>query len=445
MSQTSNADVLQTFKRVYGDLTNLLPDEMPLAKYIPFSEKQKVGEKYVEAAVLTNEVGWTLSDSTDAFELNPAIAGTIKQTEVVPYISVLPSVIPWAVMSRSAGGGDRAFLDNTKFVVRNNLRSHSRLQEILRLYGRSPGLLGYVSYASQVYRGVAFTNGSGTLPDTRFGSLTFSNGINVANKCILFKPGDFAAGIWLGLEGVKLHQVNNNGAIVASGKLVAVDSAYGILKVDFVPVAASAVSGSGSVRICFDGQQNGGKEYFGIEYILTRTGNLFGIDNTIYSLWSANQYNCQNQKLSLPKFQEAVANAVNKGGLEGDLDVWVNPRTWSTISTTEAGLRVYDSSYKKDVDQGFESVTYYTQAGKATFRPHRCIKEGIAIALHSPSWSRSGSAEVSFQVPGIAQDVIFPLPNQAGYCMRSYSDQYIFNHEPAKQIYFYNINDEAAS
>lgn len=443
MASTSNADVLQTFKRVYGDLTNLLPDDQPLGKFIPFSEKQKVGEKYVEAVVLTNEVGWTLSDSTDAFELNPAIAGTVKPTEVTPYISVLPSIIPWGVMSRSAGGGDKAFFDATKFVVRNNLRSHNRLQETLRLYGRSSNLLGAVSYASQVYRGVAFTNGTGTLPNTRFGSIAFTNGINAAGKYILMAPGDFAAGIWLGLEGVKVHQVNTAGVIQATGKLVAVDSKYGILKVDFTPTAASAV---GSSRVCFDGMQGAGKEYYGIDYILNRNGNLFGIDNTVYSLWSANQYNCAAQKLTLQKFQEAVADAVNKGNLEGDLDVWLNPRSWATIASTEAGLRVYDDSYKSsEAVQGFESVTFYTQAGKATFRPHRMMKEGIAMALHSPSWSRSGSAEVSFQVPGMNQDVIFPMVNQAGYCVRSFSDQYIFNHEPAKQIYFYGINDEAAS
>ena len=443
MASTSNADVLQTFKRVYGDLTNLLPDDQPLGKFIPFSEKQKVGEKYVEAVVLTNEVGWTLSDPTDAFQLNPAIAGTVKQTEVTPYISVLPSIIPWGVMSRSAGGGDKAFFDATKFVVRNNLRSHNRLQETLRLYGRSSNLLGAVSYASQVYRGVAFTNGTGTLPNTRFGSIAFTNGINAAGKYILMAPGDFAAGIWLGLEGVKVHQVNTAGVIQATGKLVAVDSKYGILKVDFTPTAASAV---GSSRLCFDGMQGAGKEYYGIDYILNRNGSLFGIDNTVYSLWSANQYNCAAQKLTLQKFQEAVADAVNKGNLEGDLDVWLNPRSWATIASTEAGLRVYDDSYKSsEAVQGFESVTFYTQAGKATFRPHRMMKEGIAMALHSPSWSRSGSAEVSFQVPGMNQDVIFPMVNQAGYCVRSFSDQYIFNHEPAKQIYFYGINDEAAS
>ena len=443
MSQTSNADVLQTFKRVYGDLTNLLPEDFPLAKYIPFSEKQKVGEKYVEAVVLTSEVGFTLSDSTDAFELNPAIAGTVKQVEVVPYISVLPSIVPWGVMSRSAGGGDKSFFDATKFVVRNNLRSHSRLQESLRIYGKAPNLLGAVSYASQVYRGVSFTNGTGTLPNTRFGSITFTNGVNTAGKYILVAPGEFAAGLWLGFEGVKLLQVNSSGVVQASGKLVAVDSKYGVLKVDFTPVAASSV---GSSRICYDGMQGAGKEYYGINYILTKTGNLFGVDNTQFSLWSANQYDCKSQKLTMGKFQEAVADAVNKGNLDGDLDVWLNPRSWATIATTEAGLRVYDDSYKSSqAEQGFESVTFYTQEGKAVFRPHRMVKEGEAYALHSPSWSRSGSAEVSFQVPGMAQDVIFPLQNQAGYAFRSYSDQYVFNHEPAKQIYFYGINDEAAS
>ena len=443
MSQTSNADVLQTFKRVYGELTNLLPEDQPLGKFIPFSEKQKVGEKYVEAVVLTNEVGFTLSDSSDAFELNPASAGTVKQTEVSPFISVLPTVIPWGVMSRSAGGGDKAFFDATKFLVRNNLRSHNRLQESLRLYGRSPNLLGAVSYASQVYRGVAFTNGTGTLPNTRFGSLTFTNGINAAGKYILFAPGDFAAGLWLGFEGVKINQVNASGVVQAAGKLVAVDSKYGILKVDFTPTAASGVASS---RICYEGQQGAGKDYYGAEYILTRNGSLFGIDNTVYSLWSSNQYDCGNQKITLPRFQEAVADAVNKGNLEGDLDVWLNPRSWATIASTEAGLRVYDSSYKTgEATQGFESVTFYTQAGKATFRPHRMMKEGRAMALQSSSWSRSGSAEVSFQVPGMNQDIIFALQNQAGYCIRSYSDQYLFNHEPAKQIYFYNINDEAAS
>lgn len=440
MSSVSNADAINLFKRVYGDLTNLLPEDYPLARDIPFSQKQKVGESYVEAVVLTHETGITLSATTDAFELNPAIAGVIKQTTVVPYISVLPSILPWGVMSRTAGGGDQAFFDATKFIVRNNLKSHSKFQEIFRLYGQADALLGYVSYASQTYRGVSFTNGTGTL-----NGITFTNGINAASKAILLAPGQFGAGIWVGMEGVAINEVNSAGTVVAAGKLVSVNTEYGYIIVDFTPTAASAVTGSGSMRLCFNGMQSA-QDYIGIQKVLSTTGTLFGIATSSYSLWQGNVADLQSTKLTLPKFQTAVANMVNKSGMEGDLMVYCNPRTWATLASTEAGLRVYDDSYRKDqAENGFESVTFYTQTGKATFKPHRCVKEGDAFALHLPTWSRSGSAEVSFSIPGMGQDVIFPLSNQAGYAFRSYSDQYVFCHMPAQNLYFKNINDESAT
>ncbi len=438
MASVSNGDVINLFKRVYGDLTNLLPQDYPLAKDIPFSQKMKVGEKYVEAVVLTNESGITLSATTDAFELNPSIAGVIKQTEVTPYISVLPSIVPWGVMSRTAGGGERAFYDATKFIVKNNLTSHGKFQEIFRLYGQADLLLGSVSYFTGTYRGVSFTNGTGTL-----NSIAFTNGINAASKAILFSPGQFAAGIWVGLEGVMVNEVTTAGVVVASGKLVSVNTQNGYITVDFTPIGSPSV-GSPNL-ICFQGMQSA-QDYIGIQKILSTTGVLFGINTQSYSLWQGNVFDCQSQKLTLGRFQEAVANMVNRGGMEGDLAVYCNPRTWATLSTTEAGLRVYDSSYKpKEAENGFDSITFYTQTGKATFMPHRMVKEGDCFALSLPTWSRSGSAEVSFQVPGMGQDVIFPLSNQAGYAFRSYSDQYVFCHKPAWNLYFKNINDESAT
>lgn len=437
MSAISSGDVINLFKRVYGDLTNLLPEDYLLAKDIAFSQKQKVGEQYVEAVVLTYETGITMSSTTDAFELNPAIAGTIKQTTVVPYITVLPSVVPWGVISRSSGAGDKAFFEATKHIVKNNLRSHGKFQEVIRVYGQSPDLLGYVSYATATYRNVSFTNGSGTL-----NGVTFTNGINAASKYILLSPGSFAAGHWVGMEGVKVNQVDSSNNIVASGKLVGVVSAYGYLQTDFTPVAASSTS---SHRLCYDGQE-AKKEYYGVNSILTNTGSLFGISTSAYSLWSGNQYDCGLQKLTLNRFQAGVADAVNKGGLEGDLMVYCNPRTWATLVVTEAGLRHYDQSYNpKEAENGMESITFYTQAGKATFKPHRMVKEGEAYALHSPDWSRSGSSEVSFTVPGMNQEIIFPLENQAAYAFRSYSDQYLFCNAPARSILFKNINDESAT
>ena len=437
MATQSDSNAINIFKEVYGDLKDLTPNDQLLSKDIPFSEKQRVGEKFVEAVCLTHETGFTLSNSVEAFELNSPRAGKVRQAEVTPYITVLPSIVPWSTMSRSSGGGTKAFIEATKYIVKNNLKSHEKISEILRLYGQSDGLLGYTSYATATYRDVSFTTGTGTL-----NGITFTNGINAASKAILFAPGTFAAGIFVGMEGVAILQVDANDAIVGSGSLVSVNADYGYITVDFTPIAASSTT---SHRICFSGQETA-SELIGIQKILsTTTGNLFGIPVSGFSLWQGVNYNA-NGKLTFAKVQEAIGQAVNRGGLSGDLRFYVNPRSWATLNTNEAAMRMYDSSYKSsEASNGSESITFFAQSGKVEFVPHRCVKEGDAFGLYLDSWSRSGSAEVSFSVPGApSSQLIFPMENQAGYCFRSYSDVYMFCNMPAVNIYISGINDEAS-
>ncbi len=440
MAQVTNAAVADVFKVVYGKVTDHCGMDQPLAKAIPFNDKMKIGEKYVEGAILTNETGITFCGAdAEVVDINPAIAGVTKQIEVSAYSTVLPSVLPWAMVSRSAGGGSKAFYDVSKYIVKNNIRSHQRFAEIVRIYGQATSLLGYVSYATATYRGVAFSTGTGTL-----NSIVFTNGVNTTTKNILLAPGQFGAGIWVGMEGVRVNQVDSTGVIVGAGKLVSVNAKYGYITVDFVPVVASSAT---SHRLCFDGMESGDKEHIGAHKILsTVAGTLFGINNTNYSLFQPNYVSLTSAGipglLTLPKFNEIVADAVNKGGLDGDLDVWVNPRTWAKIATQEAGLVVHQNAGGEAVN-GFQSVTFWTQAGKATFRPHRIIKEGDAIAMHLPSWSRSGSAEISFSVPGMPGEIIFPLPTQTGWAFRSFSDTYLFCHQPSWNILIDQINDEA--
>ena len=137
---------------------------------------------------------------------------------------------------------------------------------------------------------------------------------------------------------------------------------------------------------------------------------------------------------------------MNRGGMEGDLTIYLNPRSWADVVTAETNLVRHDSKYTptKFVN-GAEGAEYHSQNGKATFVSHRMVMEGDAFALCKPTWTRSGSAEASFQVPGMAQEIIFPLQNQAGYAFRSYADQYLFCHRPADNCYFSNINDESTT
>ena len=440
MSQVSNQQVVDLFKKVYGDLHNLLPQDFPLAREIPFSEGRKVGDSFVEAFVLANETGWTLAGTgQDAFDINPAIAGVVKQSSIIPSQVVLTSVIPFAFISRSAGGGEKAFYDGTKHVMQNHIRSHSRLLETMRIHGQRASKLGYVSYAPSgtVYRGATYS-GSGNVT---VGGVAFTAGINAASKAILLAPGNFAAGVWVGLEGCVIEQLDSSNAVVASGKLVSVDSDNGILYVDFVPVAASGLT---SHKVAFEGMESD-KEMVGVQKILENAGSLFGISASQYALWKSNKVDLGKKRFSLKALQEGGAQAVNKGGLDKPLMVCVNPRTFAALTQDEAAMRKYDASYKSAAQNGFETIEYYAANGLNKIVPHRMIMEGDAYGLEMGDWIRSGSAEISFKVPGLDKDVIFALESQAGWVVRSFSDQYVMCRAPARQILWTNGNDEGVA
>jgi len=93
-------------------------------------------------------------------------------------------------------------------------------------------------------------------------------GVNTTSKNILFAPGQFASGIWIGVEGARILQVDADAAIVASGKITYVDSDLGYLTVDFTPAAASSTT---SHRICFEGMEQA-KEAVGVNEIIANTG-----------------------------------------------------------------------------------------------------------------------------------------------------------------------------
>jgi len=440
MSQVSNQQVVDLFKRVYGDLHNLLPQDFPLAREIPFSEGRKVGDSFVEAFVLANETGWTLAGTgQDAFDINPAIAGVVKQSSIIPSQVVLTSIIPFAFISRSAGGGEKAFYDGTKHVMQNHIRSHSRLLEALRIHGQRAAKLGYVSYApaGTVYRGATYS-GAG---DIVVGGVTFTDGVNTTSKAILLAPGYFAAGLWVGLEGCVIQQLDSANAAVASGKLVSVDADNGILYVDFVPVAATSTT---SHKLAFEGMESD-KEMVGVHKILENAATLFGISAQQYALWKANRVDLQKKRFSLKALQEGVAQAVNKGGLDKPLMVCVNPRTFAALTQDEAAMRKYDASYKSAAQNGFETIEYYAANGLNKIVPHRMIMEGDAYGLELGDWIRSGSAEISFKIPGLDKEVIFPLENSAGWVVRSFSDQFVMCRAPARQIVWTNGNDEGVA
>lgn len=448
MSQTSSSSVIQIFKKVYGQMnTSALPmDDLLINKEVAYTKKGRVGDKYVEAIVLGSEVGITFAGSGgEVFNINPAIAGAIRQSEISPSISVLRSVIPWQSISRSLGD-DAAFVEATKHVVRNNMLSHKRFQEIVKIHGQNTTkLLGRVAYMTATYRGASFTNGGGTLTSSLYGSLTFTAGVlsSSGNNYILLNAGDFASGIWVGMQGVKVKQLlASNLSVVAEGKLISADSALGILKVDFTPVAASS---SGSHILAFEGMEVS-NEMVGIKKILKNTGTLFNINAATYPLWKGNVGTITG-KLTFAKLEAFVADMVNAGGLSGDLKVYVNPRTFHNIVASELAARQYDYSYNKsEIVNGGKAIRFAYAEGDLEIIGHRYIMEGDCLLLKTDEWMCSGSQDIATQIEGMPEEkLIFQLQDQGAYVFHTYGDVYMFCRSPAKNGLLEGINDESAT
>jgi hypothetical protein len=463
MAAFADATQVNIFKTRYADqIADLIPREMHLSRDIPFSQTARVGANYVAAAILSAETGWTLADGLSAAVLNSPRSGTVKQATINAATTTLSSVVPWSSFSRSSGGDEVAFIEATKYIVKNNLKSHERLQETLRIYANSYDQLGYVSYYTGVYDNVSWTNGSGTI-----NGITFSGGISTTpvsgtQYAVLFEPGQFAAGHWVGNDGnpgCAVYLINNVGSVVASGSLVKVYTDYHYIVVDFggsVPPSATAeysplqIPASGTLRVCFQGMEfnssiagtTTSSAYVGIQRIMgTQTGSLFGITVDNYSLWQSSVFNCNGQYLSFDMIQKGLGQTYNHSGVEGDIKIYLNPNAWARLAVDQASLRMYDSSYKVTrAENGFKELRYESQTGSASLVSHRCVKEGEAFGLFLSSWVRGGSAEISMTVPGSNVPIIYPLESQQGFKFNSYSDQFLFCNMPAANIYWYNAN-----
>ena len=160
-----------------------------------------------------------------------------------------------------------------------------------------------------------------------------------------------------------------------------------------------AIAGVVSTDIIFHkGAYN--NEFAGVHKILTNTGELFGINASTYNLWKGNEYSAGSAALSMAKLQGAISRGVEKG-LDEDVKVYVNPKSWDNLLTEQSALRMYDQSYSSEESKnGSKSIKFYSQNGLVEIIPSIYVKEGYAYVLCLYEFSRIGSTDVTFKLPG---------------------------------------------
>lgn len=405
MSDNTVSSLNGLFKEVYADkLENLIPDGVKLMPRIGFSQKEKLGNFYHQPVVLGLEHGVTFNDGDgSAFSLGGAVAGQIKDATIRGSEMVLQSTLSYGAASRAVGGGAKAFMDATKFLVANMVRSLSKKLEIEMLYGQ----VGYGVVAAAT-----------DAPNT-----------------ITISTAEFAAGIWAGAENMPI-EIRSADGLTSRGVFIItkVDIENKLLTLASAPVAAGVVA---TDIVWHKGAF--GKEFAGAHKILTNNSTLFGIDASVFSLWHGNTVSAGSGQLSFAKINSSVARGVEKG-LDSDLLVLVNPRTWANLLSDQAALRRYDSSYSpSEHEVGAKSLKFYAQNGMLEIVPSIYVKEGYCYMLCLDELMRIGSTDVTFRRPSQGDEFFRDLETQAGYELRAYTDQALFASAPGKMILINNI------
>lgn len=401
-NNTFSGSLNAMFKENYADkIEDLIPDGVKLLNLVKFMPKDKQpGNLYHQPVILGLEHGVTFASSDeDAFNLNAPVAGVIKDAQVRGYPLVLRSVLGYTAASRAAQGGKQAFMDATKYLVSNMLRSVTKKLEIEMLYGQ----MGYGKVAS-----------------------------NAANV-ITVQTAEWAPGIWAGAEGMPI-EIRDASGNVSKGEFVIAS-----VNMDSRTLTLNADPGalvSGDV-IHHKGAY--GNEFPGVHKILTNSGTLFNINAGQYNLFKGNEYDASAAALSFNKLNLAAARGVEKGQ-DGKLIAFVNPRAWSNMMNDQAALRRYDGSYSKEkAEVGAKSILFHSQNGEIEIHPSIYIKEGYSFLLNIEDWMRVGSQDVSFKRPGQGEEFFRDLENAAGYELRLYTDQALFCMGPGRSTLIKNI------
>lgn len=402
MSQSVNdlSTLNGVFKETYADkIKDLIPDGVKLLNMIDFiSAEKQPGNFYHQPVTLGLEHGFTYggTDAT-AFALKNAVASSQKDAQIRGHEMVLRSYLSIGAISRSKNGS-AAFIQASKLIVQNMLKSFARRLEVQIFYGQADGGLGVVE--------------------------------SVAVNVVKIEDHEWAAGIWSGAEKMPVDIYSSGGVKRGEAVISANSLADKTITLESVPAGTVATD-----VIFYAGAKD--NEFAGIHKIITNASTLFNIDASQYSLWKGNTVEVGTDfaggeaVLSFAKLEEAIAVAMEKGLGEDDVAVICNPKSWNNLLTEQTAKRQYDSSYSSDkMENGAKSLRFYGQNGMIEIHASICCKEGYAYVLALECFSRIGSSDVSFEQPGHQGKYIRLLENANGYEMRAYTDQALFCDSP---------------
>lgn len=395
-------------KEAYADDLEKMPfEDGLLQQMVPFEGTDGgegiLGKQYNQPVMLTQEHGVTYNGTSGAVvALNTAIAGASANATVTGAEMIFRGRIAYAIISRAASKGKKAFRKATSLLLENLNDTGRKRVELSILYGQK-GL----AQVSSISAGVI------TITDATWSAATW---VDQENSII----ESFDA------QTASANQHNGDLTISA----VDLDN-----KTITVTGTSSAVVANDWLYFKGARTTTGFNEMLGLSGILgNTTGTVFGISATTYSRWKGN-LNSSFGPVSMGRLLEAITKPVNRG-LKGEVIHLLPTKAFEVLNTDMAALRRLDSSYERaKAENGQEAIAYHYQRGVIMIQAHPLLRDGDMMSFPKKVMKRVGSSDLRFGPPGmpdaLSGDIWFHLQEYNASETRLWTDQAVFVERPA--------------
>ena len=410
MSVNTISSINAFLKEVYGDnILDVIPhkNNNVLVKNVPFNQAEMLGSQYVVPVALADEQGVTYAGALeDDFTLNGSVANASERAVVQGAQIVVEGSMGYKAAAAARGKDAKAFVASTRYMVERMMKTMTKRLEVQHLYGGS-GL-------AQID---GSTNVSATETTVDITAATFAPGIWIGSKNALIDVYNGASQVGSDSFTVKSFDYANKTLTLtgASGDITALDSAF-----------------PATLDLWFKGAK--GKESLGLDQIITTSGTLFGIDNTVNDLWKGQTY-AVGGALNFDKITEA-ANITFNYGNDDKLVALVSPVAFQGLINDEAALREYDKSYNVEKAQkGNKALEFNVGGISIELKQHPMVKQGEAFLVPMDKLKRVGARKESLKTPGLeGEDIFRQKTSSTGYEMRAYTDQALFCECPSHLV-----------
>ena len=434
-------DLNALFKEVYASkVETLVPEGINLLNDIPFSKAAKLGDKYVFPIMTKGETGFTINNSSDAFDLVAPEPARYARAVVDSYNVVLQSAISYEQAAKALANKETVEIGTARTLAEMKKAMMRRVESMCFYGGEVPSFVGRHSAQvrddtdSRVHLGldnhnvdIATTATTAKITSTKSllsGRATASDivGATVVIRASgpLGRTGITANALVLSFVVKSLTDSDTSMEFDPSADTTTTfnDADVKLTRNDYISVEESSAS------LALVGLEG----FDGINKQLTQqSGTRFGVNVSNFLYQKGNLYDVAG-KLTVEKILNAAELAVTNG-LEGRCRLYISHRAFVDLSDE------LDKNYRMS-----DKFMIPYQAGILEVVPSIYVRGDDGFLLKPGNVKRVGAQDISFEDPVKQQSGPFHrMQNKAGVLMRCQTNQAIVVEKPAQCVKLYGI------